>query len=291
MTVASLAYQRILVPLDGSETAEFAIPYAADLARKHNAELVLLHLEYLPALTVEQSPDGPTHEQAQTHLTELRNQLHAEGIRASEHVIESRDLSETLFKFVEAERISVIVMSVQGRVGMLRWLFGNQIEKALGNLSVPLMLVRPVYHKIVVPLDGSRWSETAIPQAVDIARAHNAELVLLHIYQSPVSGYTAQIALAGQQDIAEQTYEQIHDHLIGLRNTLRSQGLRVREQMIRSNNPAQAICEFVESEEGVSMVVMTTHGRTGLSRWLFGSVAQKVVKNLRCPVTLVRPNE
>jgi nucleotide-binding universal stress UspA family protein len=291
MTVAVLAYQRILVPLDGSDAAEFAIPYAVDLARKHSAELFLLYLETLPAFAGDTAA-APTEDQArmQDHLGSLGTRLREEGLRVRDEIIQSRDLADTLLKVLESEHVSLIVMSTQGRTSMTRWLLGSNLEKALGLLPVPILLVRPVYHKIVVPLDGSTWSERAIPQAVEIARAHNAEIILLHVYQSPVSDYADQIALAGQQEMADQNYEQIHDHLLALRNTMRQQGVRVREHVISSHNAAQAICEFVESEEGVSMVVMSTHGRTGLSRWLFGSVAQSVIKNVRCPVTLVRPD-
>jgi len=174
---------------------------------------------------------------------------------------------------------------------MLRWLLGNQVEAALNVLPVPLLLVRPVLHKIVVPLDGSKWSESAIPKAVEIARQHGAELVLLHVYQSPVRSYADQIAVAGQLLLADQPFEQVRDQLTALRNRLRQEGVRAQVQIVRSNNPAQAICEFAESEEGISMVVMSTHGRTGLSRWLLGSVAQRVMKDLRCPVTLVNPGD
>jgi nucleotide-binding universal stress UspA family protein len=278
MTFSAPTYNRILVPLDGSDAAEYAIPYAADLARTHHAELVLVYL------------DHPTGSQARASLTTLANRLREEGLRVEEYVIVAQETPGTLFEFIESERISVIVMSTQGRTSMLRWVFGNQIETALSHLPVPLLLARPFYQKIVVPLDGSKWSESAIPKATELARAHNAELILLHVYQSPTRGYTDQLALAGQQQMADQTYEQIRDQLVSLRNRLRQEGLRVREQIIRGHNPAQAICEFAESEEGISMVVMSTHGRTGISRWLLGSVAQTVMKELRCPVTLVHPD-
>jgi nucleotide-binding universal stress UspA family protein len=293
MTIPVLAYYRILVALDGSEAAEFAVPYAADLARKHDAELLLLYLDYLPAVASE-ADRTPSEEQSQAkpqaHLAALRTRVAGEGLKVRDLTIRSRDLADTLHQVIESEHVSLIVMSTQGRTGMVRWLLGGNIEKALSSLPVPIMLVRPVYHKIVVPLDGSTWSERAIPQAAEIAREHDAELVLIHVYQSPVSEYAPQIALAGQQQMAEQTYEQMHEHLLALRNMLRHQGIRAREHLIRSNNPAQAISDFVESEEGVSMVVMTTHGRTGLTQWLFGSVAQSVIKKVRCPVTLVRPD-
>lgn len=288
MTVPIPPYQKILVPLDGSDAAEFAIPYAADLARKYEAELILLTIAYFAPL-----PNDAQESFVQSGIRRehrIAEQLRAEGIRAQEQTIEQNNPPDTIFKFITSQEISAIVMSTQGRSGMVRWLFGNNLDQVLNSLPVPLLLVRPAYEKIVVPLDGSRWSESAIPQAAEIARAHNAELILLHVYQSPASGYTDQLALAGQQYMADRQYEQMREQLVALRNGLRRQGLRVREQIIRSHNPAQSICEFVEAEEGVSMVVMSTHGRTGLARWLVGSVAQNVIKNVRCPVKLVHPD-
>ncbi len=282
-------YSRVLVPLDGSLAAEFAIRFAADLARSHNADLLLLYLKHLP--TNPESPDTNDQdlEQINKYLADVRKEQRDMGIRAYEYLVASRDLAEALFKFVDSERVSVIVLSTQGRTGLLRWLFGSSVEKTITDMPVPLLLVRPMYQRIVVPLDGSKWSESAIPRATELARVHDAELVLLHVYQSKAGDYAGQWALAGQQQIADQTYEQMADQLIGLRNRLRQEGLRVRDVMIRAGNPAQVICDFVESEEGISMIVMSTHGRTGLSRWLVGSVAQTVIKNSRSPVTLVRP--
>lgn len=288
MTVPISPYQKILVPLDGSDAAEFAIPYATDLARKYDAELILLTIAYFAP----QPAEGPESfiQSGLRREHRIAEQLRTEGIRAQELTIEQNNPPNTIFNFVASQQISVIVMSTQGRSGMVRWLFGHNLEHVLSTLPVPLLLVRPAYEKIVVPLDGSRWSESAIRQAADIARAHNAELILLHVYQSPASSYTDQLALAGQQYMVDRQYEQMREQLVSLRNGLRREGLRAREQIIRSHNPAQAICEFVEAEEGVSMVVMSTHGRTGLARWLVGSVAQNVIKNVRCPVKLVHPD-
>lgn len=292
MTVPARIYNRVLVPLDGSTAAEFAVRFGADLASKHDAELVLLHLRYVsaPAGGTEQAePEGGTLEQPRQYLEGLRKDLRASGIRVQDQMAEGHDLPEILLKFVESERISVIVMSTQGRTSMLRWLLGSNIERALSSLPVPILLVRPMYQKVIVPLDGSKWSETAVPRAVEIARVHDAEVVLLHIYQSKAGRYEGQWALAGQQEIAEQTYEQMRDQLVALRNRLRAEGLSAREVLIRSTNPAQAICDFVNAEDGINLIVMSTHGRTGLARWLVGSTAQKVLKEARCPVTLVHP--
>jgi nucleotide-binding universal stress UspA family protein len=291
-TVPARIYSRVLVPLDGSAAAEFAVRFGADLASKHDAELVLFYLRFLPAPVGgkdEAEPEGGTLEQTRQYLEGLRRDLRADGIRVQDRMAESHDLPEALLKFIESERISVVVMSTQGRTSMMRWLLGSHIESALNNLPVPILLVRPMYQKVVVPLDGSKWSESAIPRAVEIARVHAAEVILLHIYQSKAGRYEGQWALAGQQEIADQTYEQMRDQLVALRNRLRAEGLSAREVLIRSTNPAQAICDFVNGEDGISLIVMSTHGRTGLARWLVGSTAQKVLKQARCPVTLVHP--
>ncbi len=293
MTVPARIYNRVLVPLDGSSAAEFAIRFASDLAVKHEAALILLYLDYLPALVGEaaETSSEDRREQVEAYLDGLRKDLRAVGIRAQVQVVSTRDLSGALMKTIETEHISILVMSTQGRAPMMRWLFGSQVERALNTMPVPVMLVRPMYQHIVVPLDGSKWSESAIPRAVELARVHDAELVLLHVYQSKAGDYAGQWALAGQQQIADQPVEQMREQLLALRNRLRQEGLKAREVLIRGNNPAQAICEFVESEDGISMVVMSTHGRTGLARWLIGSVAQQVIKNARCPVSLVNPNK
>ncbi len=289
MTMLARLYTRILVPLDGSDAAEFAIRFALDLAHKHRAELVLLYLRHNDVLSDDESPDPQALEAIEDYLKTVRKETQADDVPIQTDTLSGDSLNEALLKYIEAERISAVVLSTQGRTNMLRWLFGSRIEQALGSFPVPLMLVRPVYQKIIVPLDGSKWSESAIPRATELARLHGAELVLLHVHQPKSGSYSGDWALAGQQKIADQTYDQIHEQMIALRNRLRQEGLRAREVIIRGGNPPQAICDFLASEDGINLVVMSTHGRTGISRWLMGSVAQYVTKNARSPVTLVHP--
>jgi nucleotide-binding universal stress UspA family protein len=293
MTVPARMYNRVLVPLDGSEAAEFAIRFAVDLASKHDAELILLYLNAL-SVAVQSNESGEEKQDSlgeiEGYLEGLRSDVRETGIPIRTHIIDTREPGKALIGYADEELISVIVMSTQGRQSMLRWLFGSQIEESLNQMMVPVMLVRPVYDQIVVPLDGSKWSESAIARATDLARMHDAEVILLHVYQTRGRDYADQWALAGQQQIADQQFEQIRDQLISLRNRLRQEGLKAREVLIRGGNPAQAICDYVENEEDICMIVMSTHGRTGLSKWLVGSVAQSVIRQTRAPVTLVHPD-
>jgi nucleotide-binding universal stress UspA family protein len=290
MSIPARMYSRVLVPLDGSVAAEFAIRFAVDLASKHNAELILLYLNTLSLAASSDDDQQQSSDEIQQYLDGLRKDIRESGIPVRTHIIDSRDPGQALTTYSDEELVSVVVMSTQGRQSMLRWLFGSNLEESLTRMMVPVMLVRPVYDQIVVPLDGSKWSESAIPRATELARLHDAEIVLLHVYQQKGGDYADQWALAGQQQIADQQIDQIRDQLISLRNRLRQEGLKAREVLIRGGNPAQMIREYVENEEDICMIVMSTHGRTGLSKWLVGSVAQDVIKQTRVPVTLVQPD-
>lgn len=150
-------------------------------------------------------------------------------------------------------------------------------------------LKKQQYRKIVVPIDGSGWADRAVPHAARIAKNNDAELILLHIYHSPLAQYRDSVVLAQQQSLVDQEREQIKQHIISIRNDLRSQGVRVRGHMIDGRDPAFQICRYVRAE-GADLVVMSTHGRTGFARFLFGSVAQKVMQRLDVPVLLIRPD-
>ncbi len=146
------------------------------------------------------------------------------------------------------------------------------------------------YKKIVVPLDGSGWAARAIPHAVDIARANGSELILLHIFRPPASEYTPEIVLAGQDEQIQQAREQMKQYLIGLRTELRQENFTVRTHLTEGVGVAHLICDFVNNEN-VDLVVMSTHGRSGLVRFLFGSTANQVMQCAGVPVLLIRPDK
>src|SRR5688572_21234252 len=136
--------------------------------------------------------------------------------------------------------------------------------------------------KIIVPLDGSGWSEAALPHAARIAKNNEAELILLHVYHSHAAEYQDTMALSTHDEFIDPEYESIKRHLIALRNDLRNEGVKVRGHILFGRDPAYNICKYVESEDA-NLVVMSTHGRTGLARFIFGSVAHKVMQTLEVP--------
>ena len=145
------------------------------------------------------------------------------------------------------------------------------------------------YKKIVVPLDGSGWSQRAVPHAADIARDNNAELILLHVLRPPAHEYTDQLALAGQGSQLDQLREQMKQYLVGVRSELRHEQINVRCQVIEGVGVAHLICDYVNNE-GADLLVMSTHGRSGITQFLFGSVANKIIQCLKVPVLLIHPD-
>jgi len=146
------------------------------------------------------------------------------------------------------------------------------------------------YKKIVVPIDGSGWSERAVPHAVDLARISQGEIILLHVFKPPLHEYQDTLALAGQDNQMTEIREDIKQRLMALRGQLRSEGVECRVQVIEAVGIASQICDYVQ-EEKADLVVMSTHGRSGISRFVFGSVAHKVMQGVDVPVLLIRPNK
>lgn len=147
------------------------------------------------------------------------------------------------------------------------------------------------YKKIVVPIDGSGYAKRAIPHAIDIAKSNaESEIILLHVFRPPASEYTDIIALAGQEEQINNMRNQVKNYLMGVRGELREQGVKCRVQMIEGVGTANLICDYVNGED-VDLVVMSTRGRTGIARFVFGSVAHKVLHGVRVPVMLVYPDD
>ena len=146
------------------------------------------------------------------------------------------------------------------------------------------------YKKIVVPIDGSGWSERAVPHAVDLARISQGEIILLHVFKPPLHEYQDTLALAGEDEQINRIRDDIKQRLKALRSQLRGEGVECRVQVIEAVGIASQICDYV-NDEGADLIVMSTHGRSGISRFVFGSVAHKVMQEVDVPVLLIRPDK
>ncbi len=143
--------------------------------------------------------------------------------------------------------------------------------------------------KILVSLDGSKLAEKALPYAQHLAQRFEAELVLVRVLQfsSDFTGPRPGVKVVREHVIRERV--EAKSYLDRVLLQLRSMRLSAHAIIMDVNPPADAIVDLATAE-AVDLIIISTHGRSGLSRWFHGSVASKVLQDAPCPVFLVRAN-
>ena len=140
-----------------------------------------------------------------------------------------------------------------------------------------------MYHRILVPLDGSEVAEVALPHAIHLAETFKADLILLRV--ALAHGFPG----SDPVDIQRVAVAESHAYLDQLCQRLQQQGLRVI-QTVRYGNAAEEIIEHATGHD-ISIIVMATHGRSGVGRWLLGSTAEKVLRGTHVPILLIRATQ
>jgi nucleotide-binding universal stress UspA family protein len=284
--------KRILVPLDGSTLADRIVKQVKRLLVRKDLEVVLLSV-------VDAHPDPAARDRAITaardHVEGVRDQLIDAGAIASTRVV----VGEPVEQIVEhARRLEpeLVAMATHGRSGLTRFLRGSTAEKVIRHCPRPVLVANPRaldaiggggdgelrFTRILVPLDGSDASLGIIPLVEDLARLYAAEVVLLRVeWTVPIAGtpYPAEVAALRPAD-------EVAAGLEPTRRRLAHEGIPART--IAGYGPeALEILDAAEREQ-VDLVAMSTHGRSGLSRWFFGSVAEQVLRHCTRPLLVRR---
>ncbi len=142
-----------------------------------------------------------------------------------------------------------------------------------------------MFKQIMVPLDGSAFAESALNAARTLAQKFDCEITLCHVVH--VTEYMAAESAELIIETRRLAIEHAHSYLNGLQSSLRSEGLIVHKQIIEEGRIADALVGAANNGV-IDLVVMTTHGRSGIKRWLLGSVAERLVRSADVPVLLVR---
>ena len=289
---------RILVPLDGSELAERAIPYAEALARPSGARLILVRVVHRFALP---GTRGATQMEAIRTAEEYLEEV-AARLRVRDLVVDTAaptgDPAEWIVDEAGIYRADLIVMATHGRGGLARFVYGSVASAVLTRATTPVLLVRAWQceaasrfddrPRLLVPLDGSDFAQVALDHAERLATELDGELVLLCAVPPLVPERLAEWVDGADLD-AEQAAHLVaaRDYLAQLAARLGKAGLPVQIEA-HVSVPAEAIVA-ASREQGAALVVMATHARTGAVRLLLGSVAEAVIRQGEAPVLLVRP--
>ena len=295
-------YRRMLVPLDGSELSEVVFPYVRELAGRLGLDVILLHVH-----TLEERETVPLHrayierkaEIIKCQVEEVRERI---GVGPEGKAIQLRGElaegypAEEILRYADDNDIDLILMATHGRSGVKRWVMGSVAEKVLYVSEIPIWLVRAgvpeeiVYDKwprrtLLVPLDGSELAETVLPHVEVLAEQRDTELVdiVLLSVAEPRAGsgyYFPNVPV---------TREELKGYLARVEKRLKKTGLRVRSEVL-VGEPAEQIVDYANANP-FNIIVMSTHARSGFSRWMYGSVAAKVLYHASSPIFLVRPSQ
>jgi nucleotide-binding universal stress UspA family protein len=310
-------YKRILVALDGSPFAAQSLPYAQLIARSIGADVELFHaLATLPDAARDagvRSINDPTAMEA-TAQGESANQYQQMRQEATEYLEETAgplrqaglsvrttigagEPSEAIAALTAGQDETLIAMSTHGRSGAFRWVLGSVTDKTLRAASAPTLVIRshreedkpddPDIRRIVLPLDGSPLAEQAVPHATALAKALNANIEVFRAVSTPMY-MPARYPMWGGIPFPSDTHA--NEYLEAMVEHIRAAGIDVVEGRTPQGDAAGIITEAAESAPD-SLVVMTTHGRSGIGRWVLGSVVDKVVRHSGRPVLLVRSTD
>ncbi len=310
-----IPFRHILVPLDGSELAEKALAPAGQVAAAMSrgntpgsdpVRLVLLRVASPVALLaadpllydemVRMSVD-----EAQTYLNNVVASRMTDHPAIIETVTQVGSSADAIVQYAEDHGVDLIVMSSHGRTGSSRWVYGSVAEKVMHHAPCATAIIRAHVEvamfqnrKLLVPLDGSELAERALEPALAMAGAVQSDALLLRVVvgREPLpeamtpAGDQAKAALeaaTSQEMVEAEAY--LQKIYTGYDNQRLFFDVKSTEGDI-----ADAIISYADGH-GVDLIVISSHGRSGLGRWLHGSVAEKVLRGANCATLIIRGSQ
>ena len=303
-------YRSIMVPLDGSAFGEHALPLALTIARRSGAVVRLVHVHVASELVymiggaplAEELSDVPDRETELAYLDNLTQRLaSAWGVEITSTLLDGPP-TLALRDYAIEHAASLVVMSTHGRALVSRFWLGSVADALVRQTPMPVLVVRPhleaidlidltqerATRRILIPLDSSTLAEDALAHAVELGRLMSAEYTLLQAIDPIVMDYAPVARSAGMDERLVDTWRsEAQEYLDTTAARLRALSLRVHTSVAIAP-PAVAILDYAR-QHPVDLIAMSTHARTGVSRMLLGSVANKVVRGAGEPVLLHRP--
>lgn len=291
---------KILFPTDFSRCAEQALAHAVFLAEKHDAEIHLLHVITL----FEDQPNVVSEEIGETE--EMVRKLEDIAERQLNKAIDSDDMkintsikrgisaAPIILEYASDNNIDLIVMGTHGRRGLGHLLLGSIAEEVVRMAECPVFTIRETeksksleaVNRILVPIDFSNHSGKALAYASDIAQSYNAKLQVLHIIEETIH---PAFSISGKSSV--------FDLIPGIQEDSRNRAEKMikdsvsnkvdYEIIVKGGRATSDIIKYAKENQS-DLIVIATHGLTGLEHMLLGSVTEKVVRMAHCPVFTVK---
>lgn len=296
-------YAKILVPLDGSDSAEKVLPYARSLSSALKLPVELLAVIDLSEMAAHVSAGKARYldsmieagvRSSKEYLQRIARTFTGANVKCS---IEKGRPHEVIAERAAADKNALVSMATHGRSGLNRWLLGSVTEKVLRTTSSPLLLVRAaeeaktegqeVLNSVIVPLDGSELAESVLPTVAQLARELKLEVILFRAYSIPYNAYANEGYYAVNfEEIATILKDETVDYLEKKTAEMKRLGVPEVSYVAKEGLAAD---EIISLGRGTSnnLIAMSTHGRSGVKRWALGSVTEIVVRHSGDPVLVL----
>lgn len=286
--------QTVLVTLDGSKLSERALKVAESIVTSRgNARIALLRALETPRLSAWLPAEMlPLYEREKEmvaqYLEAHRSELEKKGIEAWTILAPGPGPVEAVVAECSKQGIALVVISSHGETGWIKTFLGSNAEKIARVVPSRILVVKGEeepqlpFQRLLIPLDGSKMAESALPVALDVAPGGSALITLMGV-SVVFQGHAFEGDL---RTMVEPDYKRIQDYLDQQVEWLVGQGYQV-ETTIRRGAPAEEILKFA-SEDKTDLILMTSHGRTGLAAWLYGSVAERILRHSACSVLVIK---
>jgi len=302
-----LRFERVLVPLDGSPLAERSLPYLLAITSALGPRVTLLHvLEPPHSLALARGIDAVEWEmlraERQAYLAGIAARLKQHGVESDMELAQGIP-AEQIARFAKRHAVDLIVLTSHGEGGgAAGWTLGATAQKIIGTAATSLFIV-PVtpgtsaiddgdvqLHRMLLPLDCSRRAECILPAASELARSHDAELVLAHIVSEPemprrMGPSREDVELA--QKLVERNRREASEYLREIQGRLSAESGRVDVRLRVASNPVQTLQELAE-REAVDLVILAAHGSTGDIHQRYGGVAAQLLQAGLGPVMILQ---
>ncbi len=309
-------YSKVIVPLDGSDLAEQALPYAELVAKSLSVPVELvqaydilpLRLLGAPGNQVIEQLDSGARQRAVASMEPAQQRLQSGGLAV--RLTAQRGLAaDIIVAQAGIDPEALVVMSTHGRGGISRWVMGSVTDKVVHTIPNSMLIVRAsaggpaspetTVQSVVAPLDGSALSELALPHAIGLASALSAGIRVLRVtptvenYRRELMGATAEMGalvdleLDSAEELVAKDAEEVAAYLADVSARIAIDHAHgVTTEHVTSGNIAQTIID--QASAPASLVVMTTHGRSGVGRMVLGSVTDRVIRHSNVPALVIR---
>lgn len=284
-------YQKILVGIDGSEESFNAFKSALSLAKKINASVSVLYVlplgvEVSSALSLFTGMKDIFRKGAEKILKEAQSIAEEEGIEVRLKFEEGEPYTK-LVDILYAEESDLLVLGKSGKGGLARALIGSTASRAIGASPVDVLVIPKnttlKLKKMLVPVDGSLYSEEAAMRALELASHLKSEIILLSVVEIPFELYETATDIG---KMVEHLKTEAEEFIRKLKSKYKEKGIEVKGYVVEGI-VEEKILEIAEKEE-VDLIIMGSHGKTGLKRLLMGSVTEKVLTLGTKPVLVVK---